>query len=192
MRRLLDAGTEVFSRRGYHSARVDDIVKTAATSHGTFYLYFSNKEELLAALATEVAAELAELAESLGPLTPDDDGYRELRDWLGRFADVHARSAPIIGAWTEAETGASEAGRLGNDVLGRLAASLSERIRASGEADVPAGLAALAIVAMVERFLYYASTGIVRAARDDVLDTLASATHTGLFASRPRAGVART
>lgn len=54
-RRLLDAGIDVFARRGFHAARVDDIVKAAKTSHGTFYLYFSNKEDLFAALVADVA-----------------------------------------------------------------------------------------------------------------------------------------
>src|SRR5262249_12804599 len=39
MRKLLDAGVEIFAQRGFHAARVDDIVKLAKTSHGTFYLY---------------------------------------------------------------------------------------------------------------------------------------------------------
>ncbi|PWG74310.1 TetR/AcrR family transcriptional regulator, partial [Enterococcus hirae] len=39
MRKLLDAGIEVCSAKGYHAARVDDIVARADTSHGTFYLY---------------------------------------------------------------------------------------------------------------------------------------------------------
>ena len=47
MRRLLDAGMRVFAERGFHAARVDDIVRAARTSHGTFYLYFANKEDLL-------------------------------------------------------------------------------------------------------------------------------------------------
>src|SRR3979490_618153 len=62
MRKLLDAGVSVFETRGYHAARVDDIVKLARTSHGTFYLYFSNKEELFRALAQEVAGEMMTLA----------------------------------------------------------------------------------------------------------------------------------
>src|SRR6516164_10918740 len=53
LRRLLDAGLRVFARRGYHAARVDDIVRAARTSHGTFYLYFANKEDLLRALAVD-------------------------------------------------------------------------------------------------------------------------------------------
>src|SRR6476619_4944936 len=67
MRRLLDAGMRVFADRGFHAARVDDIVRAARTSHGTFYLYFTNKEDLLRALATECAQEMDALAGGLGP-----------------------------------------------------------------------------------------------------------------------------
>src|SRR5580700_7133512 len=57
MRKLLDAAMEAFDRRGYHATRVNDIVEIAKTSHGTFYLYFSNKEDLLRALVAEAAVE---------------------------------------------------------------------------------------------------------------------------------------
>src|SRR3989440_12685336 len=87
MRKLLDAGMTVFERRGYHAARVDDIVKVARTSHGTFYLYFANKEDLFRALLADVAEELNALSESLGDVGAGEDGYRELRAWLGRFLD---------------------------------------------------------------------------------------------------------
>src|ERR671930_1596959 len=68
MRKLLDAAMTVFERRGYHAARVDDIVKVAKTSHGTFYLYFANKEDLFRALVLDVTEEIGALVESLGPL----------------------------------------------------------------------------------------------------------------------------
>src|SRR5438552_14135727 len=71
MRKLLDAGAQVFATKGYYATRVDDIVKVARTSHGTFYLYFSNKEDLFRALAGEVADAMRALAESLGPLEAD-------------------------------------------------------------------------------------------------------------------------
>ena len=76
MQRLLDAGVEVFAKRGYHAARVDDIVKVAKTSHGTFYLYFANKDDLFRALAEEVATEMRTLADALPPVTPDAEGSR--------------------------------------------------------------------------------------------------------------------
>src|SRR5438105_14992895 len=73
MRKLLDAAMVVFERRGYHAARVDDIVKVARTSHGTFYLYFSNKEDLFRALLADVTEEVNALSETLGAATTDDD-----------------------------------------------------------------------------------------------------------------------
>src|SRR5947208_12248867 len=103
MRKLLDASMVVFEKRGYHAARVDDIVKVARTSHGTFYLYFANKEDLFRALLADVAQELNALSESLGAIGPGNDGYDELRNWLARFLDVYGTYGPVIRAWTEAE-----------------------------------------------------------------------------------------
>src|SRR5947207_7242426 len=99
VRKLLDAGIEVFGTKGYHPARVDDIVKVAKTSHGTFYLYFANKEDLFRALVLDVTEEIGALVESLGPLTPDDDSFEMLRGWLVRFGDIHQRYGPVIKAW---------------------------------------------------------------------------------------------
>ena len=94
MRRLLDAGMRVFADRGFHAARVDDIVRAARTSHGTFYLYFANKEDLLRALATECAQEMDALADTLGPVGPDAEGYAELRSFL----DAVLRDLPPVRA----------------------------------------------------------------------------------------------
>jgi AcrR family transcriptional regulator len=181
MRKLLDAGAEVFSQRGYYSARVDDIVKLANTSHGTFYLYFSNKEDLFRALALDVAEQMMQLAEALPEIAPDASGYTDLRGWLERFSDLYDHYGPVIRAWTEAEIGGSEFGRLGNDVLGEFTRVLAERIRVAGPEGITAAVASLAVVAMVERFNYYVLSRQVRVARSDMLDTLAFVIHHGVF-----------
>ena len=36
----------MFVERGYHNTRVDDLVAAAGVSHGAFYRYFRNKDEL--------------------------------------------------------------------------------------------------------------------------------------------------
>lgn len=179
MRRLLDAGIDVFAKRGYHAARVDDIVKAAKTSHGTFYLYFANKEDLFQALVADVADELAGLTDSLGPIDAGPAGQAELRSWLGGFVDLYDHYGPVLRTWTEAEVDSSEAGRLGTDVLGELASALADR---AGAADgVNPQLAALAVVAMIERFNYFVVSRQVDASRDEVLDTLAGVVHRALF-----------
>ncbi|MBI2170106.1 MAG: TetR/AcrR family transcriptional regulator [Actinobacteria bacterium] len=181
MAKLLDAGAQVFATKGFHAARVDDIVKAAQTSHGTFYLYFPNKEALFRALAEDVAAQMEGLSESLGPVTPDEAGKSELRAWLARFSEVYERSGAVIGAWTAAETGDSEVGRIGTELLGGFAVMLSRRISGGTPDGVEPAVAAMALVAMIERYQYYALSGMVRADRDAVLDTLAGVTHAALF-----------
>jgi len=48
--RLLDAALEVFSRRGYSAASVDEIAAEAGFSKGAVYSNFSSKEDLFLAL----------------------------------------------------------------------------------------------------------------------------------------------
>lgn len=56
-----------------------------------------------------------------------------------------------------------------------------EQIRRSSTNDLDPQIAALAVVAMIERFNYYVLARQVDVSRDDMLDTLASVTHAGLF-----------
>lgn len=181
MRKLLDAAIEVFARKGFHATRVDDIVKAADMSHGSFYLYFANKEDLFRALTEEVAGEATEVADSLGALSPDATGKAELRDWLERFGDLYERFRPVIQVWTEAETAAGEAGRIGTELLAGFTARLAQRIEEGGARDIDPQLAAIAIVAMVERYHYYALSGFTEQDRSAVSDDLATMTHAALF-----------
>jgi AcrR family transcriptional regulator len=193
MRKLLDAAMTVLEKRGYHAARVDDIVKVARTSHGTFYLYFANKEDLFRALLTDVAEEVATLADTLGPVTPDEAGYRELRGWLGRFSDMYVHYGPVIRAWTEAEVEGDDVGRVGEQVLTAVATALIARISESndgahsnsGEGFDPQ-VAALATVAMIERLHYYLLSRQIDVPRDDLLDTTATVLHVGVFGGSRR------
>lgn len=50
-RRILEAAQKVFSEKGYHEARMEDIAERVGVSKRTLYLYFKNKEELFAAIA---------------------------------------------------------------------------------------------------------------------------------------------
>jgi AcrR family transcriptional regulator len=187
--KLLEAGVRVFAERNFHAARVDDIVKVAKTSHGTFYLYFSNKEDLFHALTTDVAEQMIALAESLPAVTPDHAGYEALRAWLAQFSQLYEHYGPVIRAWTEAEIGSNDFGRLGGDVLAEFTRVLAKRIHDHVTADLDADVAALAVVTMIERFNYYVSSGQVDISRTRMLDTLATATRAGLFGGagrRPR------
>ena len=192
VRRLLDAGVEVFATRGYHAARVDHIVRQARTSHGTFYLYFASKEDLFRALALDVAEEMRALTDELRAIEPNARGLRELRDWVRRFLALGERYGPIIRAWTEAEVGGSEVGRLGTELLGQVATTLGARVRRSTGNGVDATVSSMAVVAMVERFNYYLVSGQIEMPTEQVVDLLAGVTYAGLFGGPvPRLRAAR-
>ncbi len=44
---LLDAATDVFAKRGFHAASLDEIAETAGYTRGAIYKHFADKEELL-------------------------------------------------------------------------------------------------------------------------------------------------
>jgi AcrR family transcriptional regulator len=180
--RLLEAGTTVFATRGVHAARVDDIVKGAKTSHGTFYLYFQNKEELFRALAERAAGDLEALAARLPALTPDAAGREALTAWMRDFGTLYAGTGAVIRVWTETEMVANDAGRLGTTVWGAFTAALADRIRATRTAGVDPAVAALVIVAMIERANYYLLRGqLAEADGEDLASTLAGVTQAALF-----------
>ena len=57
--RILEAALDVFARKGYHRATVDDIVRASATSKGAVYHHFPNKEAVFVALVDDFTERLA-------------------------------------------------------------------------------------------------------------------------------------
>jgi len=57
---LLDAASEVFAAKGYHTCRVGDIAEEAGIAHGLLYHYFSSKEEVLETVFRENWSQLLE------------------------------------------------------------------------------------------------------------------------------------
>jgi AcrR family transcriptional regulator len=187
LRRLCDGAITVFAERGYNGARVDDIVKRARTSHGTFYLYFSNKEDLFQALVVGVTDEMRELADDLPPISPDQSGLDQLREWIGRFYDLYEHYFPVIRAWTELNASNPEMARNGARVLRRFIDQLVRRVGEIHPAPVAhPETAALAMASMLERATFYAVVGMVKVSRDELVDNLATILHGGLFGGARR------
>jgi AcrR family transcriptional regulator len=180
LERLLAAGAKVFAARGYHAARVDDVVKAAKTSHGTFYLYFSSKEDLFRALATEVAESMVVLARELPVLSEGDDSYAALHEWLKRFDLLYAKHGPMIRSWTEAEIVDSEMGKIGGDLVVQFSQELAARLETAAP-ELDARVAALALVGMIERSSYYVETRQVQVERAEMVTLLAQVIHGGIF-----------
>jgi AcrR family transcriptional regulator len=179
MAKLLDAGMKVFAEKGFHAARVDDIVRTARASHGTFYLYFSSKEDLLRALAVQCSEQIEGLASTLGAVTPDAAGWQELRRFLDDFLTTYARYGPVIRAWMEDHVDDRQVNRLGVGAFTAIATKLGQRMHAAGASGSEVSVAAL--MALLERFAYFRVSRGLDFDQTVMLDTLTSVLHRGFF-----------
>ncbi|MGI9578751.1 MAG: TetR/AcrR family transcriptional regulator [Microthrixaceae bacterium] len=156
--RLMKAGVAVFSRKGFHATRVDDIAKRAKTSHGTFYLYFSSKEELFEELVSEVAEEFHSLTDGLPSVRDTAEGRAALEAWLASFIELYRGYGPLIRSWTDAESPGGADGPAVPDLLGRISAELADNVFVPRSAQLDPDIAALVVVAMVERVNYFLAT----------------------------------
>lgn len=182
MAKLLDAGLLVLTERGYHAARVDDIVRVADLSHGTFYLYFANKEDLFRALATECATEMTALAATLGPVTPDAAGQAELARWLAQFLDTYRRYGAVIRAWMEDQIVDRELIPVGLKAFAAINTNLRARFDEAGPQHLHDPQAATAaMLAMVERLAYFTSSRDLGFDDAAIVETLATMLHRGVF-----------
>jgi AcrR family transcriptional regulator len=158
MRKLLDAAMVAFDERGYHNTRVNDVVEIAKTSHGTFYLYFSNKEDLLRALVTEAAGEAHSLYDALNTL-PADGGkpqWEDVHRWVTAFSELWQRYAPLFRAWTDLTGIDPELVDIMRETFTAMANALSKHIvpDSSGHFMDP-DVAGMATLAMLDRFHYF-------------------------------------
>jgi AcrR family transcriptional regulator len=204
MRKLLDAAMICFDERGYYETRVNDVVKIAKTSHGTFYLYFSNKEDLLRALVAEAGTDARYLADALK--SPPELGgtpqWEDVRRWVSVYSDLWIRYAALFRAWTDLariDPALTDVLRLTftgmSDALARqiTAHDPDEVDPADADADADADAeadrsahridpqtAAMGVLAMLDRFHYVRE--FVQQPIDDVaLDTLATMVYRALF-----------
>jgi AcrR family transcriptional regulator len=186
--KLLDAAVPALAEKGYHATRVDDIVRLAGVSHGTFYLYFANKEDLFRTLAERCADEADALAESLGMVDAGAAGVATLRAWLAEFLAFYRRYGVVIRAWAENQVTDRGLGRLGSASFERITTTLRASMTAppGGTGDSQRGLElrSAALLAMIERFAYVTTSRDLGFGEDVLLDNLALVVHRGFF--RPR------
>jgi AcrR family transcriptional regulator len=99
---LLAAGRDVFVSRGYHSTRVDDLVRAAGVSHGAFYRYFRSKDHLARILTTQAMRSAGAALEEIPDVATLQGSPNALRSWLGRYRAAEARDAGMLRVWVDA------------------------------------------------------------------------------------------
>jgi len=157
---LLDAAREVFARDGFADARITDIADTAKAAHGSFYTYFSSKEEIFVALLKELEEDLRHPAEQPAD---NDEGPREPYDSILRanlaYLTAYREHAEIMIVWEQVATlnaGVEELRREASDRFAGRIESVIRHWQETGVADpaLEPGYAALALTGMVSNFVY--------------------------------------
>ena len=78
---LMQAARRLFLEKGVASTTIEQITSRASVAKGTFYLYFSSKEDVLAALADRYGDELLEQIKTAIAEKPDEDWKGKLAAW---------------------------------------------------------------------------------------------------------------
>jgi AcrR family transcriptional regulator len=165
VRRLLDAGLAEFEETGLQATRVEDIVRRANTSHGTFYLYFANKDDLFRTLLRDALHDMAIITDEFPVVTSNEAGRAALRRWVHRFSEIYAAHATVIRILSQAEIVGEEVFADGLQLLFRLSESITQGMTAAEKAqgtpqDEHAELTALACLMMLERVNYLQSAEV--------------------------------
>ncbi len=78
--RLIQGALEVFARKGYVAATIDDIAAAAGASRATFYLHFHPPQDIVAGLGSRMVPEVQQFYSELDDLL--ESGSRdEFRGW---------------------------------------------------------------------------------------------------------------
>ncbi len=191
--RILDAALTVFGEVGYHPCSIDRIAKEAGCSRISFYQYFAGKEDVFRQLAGQVARQLNASVEALGPLTPDVEGWAQLRAWVERYAEIHARFTPVFSTFQSAVTSDEEVAggsmRTGERNRARLRARLDGATVADRELDATLDLLVKSVTAGIGTAATLRAAAPAAWPEDRVADALADVMHRALFGLRPEVNV---
>jgi AcrR family transcriptional regulator len=158
---LLEAGLAEFDEKGFQTVRVDDIVRRAQISHGTFYLYFSNKEDLFKALLRDALHDMAVVTDAFPVVTRNEAGLAALQRWVHQFCDTYTAHAAVIRALSQAEIVGEDVWGDGLKLLFRLAEAMAQGMTAATGPAEHAELTAVACLMMLERVNYLMSVEVM-------------------------------
>jgi AcrR family transcriptional regulator len=180
---LAGAGAAQFRARGYRSTSVDDIVEAADVARGTFYKYFSDKQDLLAAVGAEIYGAGIAFADRIARVDPvaEED---TLQHWLATYVEFYDRYSGCIDAWAEGTTddptiiGIGENGQVQMDI-----GAARMLIRRPGPYPFDPVVSALILRALVTRVPQAALDLPEPISEDEVIELLMTCIKRGFFAT---------
>ena len=157
---LLAAARQVFTKKGYHAATVDDITKAAGVAKGTFYLYFNEKRAIFIDLIQHFFDMIADIGRSVAQdVRTPADYFSQVEHAARAAAELFAEKRDLVRLVYRESMGLDEElERMVRDFYRRMAEVEAENIRLGVElglfrGDIDPTLAAYAHIGLVERVL---------------------------------------
>ena len=101
---LVHSARALFETSGYLDTNVGDIAQRARVAHGTFYTYFSSKEEIFSEVANELTAEFRRIAADEAPV-PIGAGLRARIERANRgYLRAYEQLAPMMAVLEQVAT----------------------------------------------------------------------------------------
>jgi AcrR family transcriptional regulator len=149
------AACEVFEEKGYQATSVGAITDRAATAHGTFYLYFKNKEDAFCQVMQAVI--IGDLANAIHA-SPDVGPRERIEQTIRSF---FAAYGPHTGLWRAVLEGALQSDRvqeiwldLRRLIIHRLAESIETECAQGSVRPIDPLMSAHALASMNEWFAF--------------------------------------
>jgi AcrR family transcriptional regulator len=141
---MLDVAHELAIERGFRGLRIEDVIRAAGVSRGSFYAYFEDNEDYVQIVGALAIQDMAVTVDDL----PKSTTARALRRWLARHAEVNRRSGALVRIWIEAAEGPTRGDRAAVIDRSRSRVAALLRTRPLGDVEVEAVI----LLAFVEIF----------------------------------------
>lgn len=89
---LMSAAENLFLAKGVEATTINEIVEQAQVAKGTFYHYFSSKNDMLEALGSRYTAQFLERLQDAVDACPTDDWQARLRAWIHVSVEAYVQT----------------------------------------------------------------------------------------------------
>ena len=178
---LLRAARDVFATKGYHEAKVDDIVSLAKVAKGTFYLYFPDKRSVFSELVDLFFQRLGAAILKVDPASDVDAQIKHnIRAVVAVLLDDPALTTILISYAPGMDPAfVAKIRSFYDGVKTLLSGSLAEGQRLGIVAPGDTGLLATFTVGAVKELLAGHVAGDTPLGREEIVDALFSFLQTG-------------
>jgi AcrR family transcriptional regulator len=171
-RRLVDAGTDLFARRGLHATTTVDVARAAGVAAGTFYLHFSDKHALFREIILDAFGQLRERLARASARAGDDPVAR-LRARVEELLDFAEENRSLVRVLFGRDHEAADLSEeVFADTVPGIEAGLRRRLGGRASEKIDPAVAAQGLAAMWTRVVAWWLEDPERAPRAHVAQTL--------------------